>query len=1420
MILIINHRVVRVKIWVVMESQFSDRVKGKFQQWHLINELRVWKGFNITIRFGSYMNFWWIKNKSNFYLDVMNKKNMETHPKFCHDFEELPLPIKKIVEVILQSQEVTFHKSILVEDRSYILLLIRKKHQNVQIDFFSKNFSIEKILLKHFLQRQHHLLSEELLTYLNKSQELLMHKNSLTELEILTKTHGLPDLLNSHCSPVLDSEISMELSLRTKAYATTLLNYIGEYNKTLFEKISDYGLSLVSEYEALRIHLLKFLATLPCLDHDIRGTEVKRLFVESLQLLRTEKQKNQDSLPILISLFLPIFIIFAHLLPAFFLALMLRKFSKMMAQRFIAGENIKKSLPTLRKLSQSGRDATLDQLGELVLCEEEADHYKNKVLEIITGLRKMYSKGERNEAGILRAHISVKTTALGSQLKPHAFEDCYQKIAPRLIQILMAAKEAQVFVNIDAEHYHFRDVVWKIYSKVLFDHKELYNWKDTGIVVQAYLVDAIEHLKDIQKFQSSRKVIMPIRLVKGAYWDAETIEASAHHYHPPQFLNKIETDIHFRQLAYQLLSFPYTQLVVASHNVVDHCYVESLRTTLFPQTPMIEHQCLHMTYEALSVSLVHMGYAVRNYMPVGNMLIGMAYLVRRIMENSSQVGVLKMMRSHQTISPEQDILQDWLKAKNSWVYSDLATYKNLTFENVAPARLYLTSQWTHFERVKNALGLVKIPLEHTRTEQVHPMMSQMHEAWSGKNSIAEDWIASEWRKDEITRSLCLMQMALWLEIFRDEIAIIIIQEAYKSITEAYADVDEAIDFINYYVAQYLENFQNNNFHPLGVVAVIAPWNFPLAIPLGMSVAPLMAGNAVVMKSAEQTPQIGQIIENFLHLAGVPQNIFKHFIGSGQTIGQAMTQSLDLHGLVFTGSAAVGTMLYKNLSHQIVKNKLSQQFIRPVITEMGGKNAIIVTQNAELDETIAGILYSAFAHAGQKCSACSRVLVDKKILPIFKKRLLAAIRSIKTGMPSDPAVVINPVITAEDKLRLIDYKTKAVEEALSVGGKVLLDLQTQYQQENLIGPLVIELPADRAKHVDSYSHKEAFGPIIHVIGFSHLNQALQIANSTNYALTSGLYSQSPKDIEYFIDKIESGNVYLNRPNTGARVGIEPFGGFKLSGTGPKAGGRHYMQSFVHDNLSFLSLTETMYESYGSNDTLVSKKLNLIYPLPAKVILSKTTFNKKTLNAIRSEIVHKSQNLSSEQKVQWESHVNFLVDNFHHIESLDNTYCPGQKSYSRWDLHRKLALFWQAKSELDYKDLLFITYAVAKNIPFIVIAKSEIILKQWNKFKDILANEGHPKDLIVIWEGNEDKILLEIGKLNSLDLCHLAITNENDYNSTLKKLITHFSYGQNLPLVSSSFVSWLSLSPKHLSHYFAYERAYAINIMRHGAPLENA
>ncbi|MFL5783247.1 MAG: proline dehydrogenase family protein, partial [Bacteriovoracaceae bacterium] len=634
-----------------------------------------------------------------------------------------------------------------------------------------------------------------------------------TEIEWVTHKNHLPRFWNTTQWEDVNSE--------AKGILNQLVRKTAEYRPSAFEKVSDYGLSLTAQFDLIRVHLLKFLALLPSLDHDKSGEEVKRNLLESLRRLREDndaiahnKKRGSRPLPFHITFAMGLALQIASFLPAKLLATVVRFLVRKMAKRFIAGESIKTSHKTLRDLRASNRQCTLDQLGELVVSAREADEYFEKVLQLIHGMKEHVPRGEKNSAGILNAHVSIKVSALSHDFRPQAFMATYMKVAPRLKRILLEAQKEEVFVNIDAEHYHYRDLVLRIYEKCLLEMPELKDYAQTGIVVQAYLRDGANHLRDVIEVAKKRKLRMPIRLVKGAYWDAETIEGEAHQFIPPQFLNKEESDIHFRQLAYLTLeNHDHLQLAIASHNLQDHAFVEALRSLRFPKAPVIEHQCLHMTYEALSHGLAKMGWPTRNYMPIGNLLVGMAYLVRRIMENSSQVGVLSIMRSHQKasglISPVEVHIEK--KKAGKIVFDSFIKEAKGDFTPARPLRLFVPHELASLEKALIHLDqkLQSKQAEFAQSKDVKVHCSSRPELLVGtyKANTKEEAIqeverlekalsSGSWGKGThaLARVAVMLKAADMMLMKRNELSAIMIYEAGKTMTEALADVDEAIDF--------------------------------------------------------------------------------------------------------------------------------------------------------------------------------------------------------------------------------------------------------------------------------------------------------------------------------------------------------------------------------------------------------------------------------------------------------------------------------------------------------------------------------------------------------------------------------------------------------------------------------------------------
>jgi RHH-type proline utilization regulon transcriptional repressor/proline dehydrogenase/delta 1-pyrroline-5-carboxylate dehydrogenase len=1265
----------------------------------------------------------------------------------------------------------------------------------------------------------------------------LQVKNFPTVIESLIKVEGLPDLLN-------DPQYE-KIEVRSAEIVKKLLGFLNEYRPTLFEDVSDFGLGLTAQYALLRIHLLKFLAILPSLDHDKKGVEVKRILIEALSRFlkdnrkaRKAKKRGQDrALPRPYTLGIKVFFYLARLIPAWPLSSMVRSAVRLMAKRFIAGESIEKADRSLRALSDTGRDVTLDQLGELVVSEREADHYKDEVLKLVRGFSLHVKKGELNVAGINRAHVSIKVSALCSDFKPQAFDYTYNLVGPRLKEILLSAKEEDVFINIDAEHYHYRDIVLKIYRRVLLETPELHDYKATGIVIQAYLRDGYQHLKDIISLAKERNLPMPVRLVKGAYWDAETVEGDAHSFNAPQFLNKEETDIHFRQLIMKILeAHPHLKLALASHNFSDHGFAEAAKELYYPNVGEIEHQCLHMTYEALSTALAKMGWATRNYVPVGSLLVGMAYLVRRIMENSSQVGVLTIMRSHKkhlTLQSPYTIHEE--KKKTGKIARDQSVSKlEDEFFNVSPLRIYLDDErrWMEvalknfeekslgrdYANAQNLLGdwVTIVASSNPQVKVGRIRFANLDDASVALNTIDQSYNEGIWANSKWPfRTATLIKAASLMLAKRNELSALIVYEAGKSVTEALADVDEAIDFLNFYART--EGFLQKNMTDLtsrGPTAVISPWNFPIAIPCGMVVSSLVAGNTVILKSAEQTPLITQLLVDILHASGVPKDVLIHLPGQGETVGDYLVKDPRISTVVFTGSKAVGTYISSVTRKRLYKNKLTKKtYPVKAITEMGGKNAVIVTQNAELDETVSGILYSAFGHAGQKCSACSRVIVHNSLKDKLIERLRAAASDLKVGESYKFDTTVNPVITAEDQKRLRQSVREASNEAANFGGQVVIDRSNDDLPGYCVGPVVIELPYKRALDKESFAQRELFGPVVHIMGFETLDDAAKLFNSTDYALTGGVFSQSQNDIDYLLKKIESGNVYINRTITGARVGIEPFGGFKLSGTGPKAGGRHFVLALHQIKEVEASTIEASFAVEEGHDSPVVLKR------PSKLpVGSRQERMEKFLDQFISTFETHYQGIFRDYKDVLRDYRKWISKSFVGFVEKEhkNRVIPGQLSFNDYHLHVEHALVVSTTDRPQLKTLIQVFSCLAAGTGLAVACRNKRSFQWWMNLRDSLYQAGFSKEHLEVYfaKGQELAAAINDHKLSVI----IYDGPMEEYSAHVGNFLDEGKLDQRMKLILTVNDHLKASDFYHQALNYVWVRSLAVNTMRHGAPLD--
>ncbi|OUR97911.1 hypothetical protein A9Q84_06870 [Halobacteriovorax marinus] len=1252
--------------------------------------------------------------------------------------------------------------------------------------------------------------------------------------QLLTKSAVLPDFL--------EEEFYSEVDRDSSKVIERLMVYLNSYTPSLFERLSDWGLGLTAQFALLRIHLLKFLAILPSLDHDLEGHEVKRILLESIRRLVDDTRKSKrlnlkgqnKALPKTLYVYTRVAFFLCKYFPAKPLTTFVRFKVRYMAKRFIAGETIETSQAALKLLFESGRDVTLDQLGELVVSEKEADHYSNEVIKLIRGFSLHVKKGDKNAAGINRAHVSIKVSALCSDFKPYAPDYTYDHVAPRLKKILLAAKEEDVFINIDAEHYDYRDIVFKVYKKVLLETPELHDFKSTGIVLQAYLRDAYKHLQEIVSLATERGLVMPIRIVKGAYWDAETIEADAHGFDAPEFLNKEETDLHFRQLIIKIFEAnPHVQLCLASHNFADHAFAVTLREKKFPSTPMIEHQCLHMTYEALSTAMAKMNWVVRNYVPIGSLIVGMAYLVRRVMENSSQVGVLTIMRSHKK---QQSLVTPCEVHKKKITDGHLERDKSQThltgdFINVAPVRTYLDEQrlWaeSELELFKTSLGnyypneflkdekRTSIPCSSAPSICVGEIQfASIDDANRAVEIVDRSYNEGSWAKSDWTlRASCLLRAANVMLARRNELSSLIVYEAGKAINEALADVDEAIDFMTFYAREERRlQKHNSRLDSRGAVAVISPWNFPLAIPCGMVVSSLVVGNTVVLKSAEQTPLISQVLVDILHSCGVPKDVLIHLPGEGETVGNALVIHERIAGIIFTGSKMVGTLIASKAHKRIYDNKLNGlKYPVRIITEMGGKNAVIVTANAELDETVSGILYSAFGHAGQKCSAASRVLVDNAVKDRLIERLKEACADLEVGVAYEFKTSVNPVITKADKERLISQVAEAAKEANEFGGKVHVNRTGEDLPGFCVGPAIIELPAARSLHSESFATRELFGPVLHIIGFNHLDHALKLYNGTDYALTGGVFSQSQDDIDYLTNKMLSGNIYVNRSITGARVGIEPFGGFKLSGTGPNAGGKAYL-SYLHLNPKRdFKCSEVKLEAGSDYSFDISRASGLRG-------VTRVQRMDKILSHMLRHFEHLFRGIRGDEKQILTSFYKWVMTNYEEYLNKEhwNKLIPGQLSYDDYKNSNTKSVLISFNTLPDFEMIIEALAAIVSGSGLTILCRNNSSYDWWMGIRDVVFEHGISKENFEVYFVSEDLLKKTLGHpeiknvlVDGDESCLQEVIEFSYRNSSEHKVMRNFS---------SKFDTSDITDFKRICRQYVNVRSFAVNTMRHGAPMD--
>ncbi len=867
-----------------------------------------------------------------------------------------------------------------------------------------------------------------------------------------------------------------------------------------------------------------------------------------------------------------------------------RRNAQRLARRFIAGSNLAEALDAIARLRRRSLAFTVDLLGEATITEAEAERYQAAYLELIEGLTAQVNAWkpidliDRDQQGPLpRVNVSIKLSSLYSQFDPMDPEGTSSIVRARLRPILRAAQRAHAFVNFDMEQYAYKDLTLRIFREIL-DEEEYRAWPDAGIAIQAYLRDCLTDLEQLRRWAERRPTPVWVRLVKGAYWDYEAVVAAQQGWPVAVFTDKWETDVNFEQATRFLMQHHgVLRPALGSHNVRSLAYALACAQDLGVPAGSYELQMLYGMAEPIKDALVALGQRVRVYTPYGQLLPGMAYLVRRLLENTANESFLRASFIEH-VSEEQLLMNPSVRGKVQ------KSNGRRQHEQELPPSAFANEPLTDFSReaarqaMERALAEVKdqfgrlyplvIGKDNVTTEATIDSVNPSHlgaiVGRCGRASIAHAQQAiaqarsafTAWRDtDAQERADYLFRAAAVMRRRRFELAAWEVYECGKQWREADADVAESIDYCNYYGREMLRlakplhrdvpGESNAYFYePRGVTVVIAPWNFPLAILCGMTTAALVTGNTVIMKPAEQSSVVAAKLMEVFQEVGLPAGVVNYLPGIGEEIGPALTNHADVAMIAFTGSKGVGLLI----NRQAADTPSGQEHVKRVLAEMGGKNAIIVDEDADLDEAVHGVTASAFGYQGQKCSACSRVIVLQAIHDTFLSRLIEATRSLKIAPAEDPGSSIGPLIDEEARRRVLDYVEKGKQEArLAFAG----DVGTLAQEGYYVGPHVFAEVAATA----TIAQEEIFGPVLAVIKARDLSHALEIANGTPYALTGGLYSRSPRNIARVRREFRVGNLYINRKLTGALVDRQPFGGFKLSGIGSKAGGPDYLLQFV-------------------------------------------------------------------------------------------------------------------------------------------------------------------------------------------------------------------------------------------------------------------
>jgi RHH-type proline utilization regulon transcriptional repressor/proline dehydrogenase/delta 1-pyrroline-5-carboxylate dehydrogenase len=843
---------------------------------------------------------------------------------------------------------------------------------------------------------------------------------------------------------------------------------------------------------------------------------------------------------------------------------------RLMGEQFVMGQTIAEALANARKREARGFLYSYDMLGEAALTAADAARYYRDYEQAIHAIGT--ASGGR---GLYRGPgISIKLSALHPRYGRAQRARVMAELGPRLAALALLARRYDIGLNIDAEEADRLDLSLDLLEMLCFE-RGLAGWNGIGFVVQAYQKRApfvIDHLIDLARRSGHR---LMVRLVKGAYWDSEIKRAQMEGLEDfPVYTRKNHTDLSYLACARKMLGvasdiFPQ----FATHNALTLASIHAMAGGDFT-VGQYEFQCLHGMGEALYDEVVgsgKLGVPCRIYAPVGTHETLLAYLVRRLLENGANTSFVNKL-ADQRVRVEELLADPVTQARQ------IVPLGSPHDKIPAPVALFGTVR-------RNAAGL-DLSNEQRLGSLSSALLASLDTVWrAAPDAVAADDAERAIRNPadftdqpgcvidssaaaieaalvqaslaapiwQVTppdqRAQCLLRAADLLEQGLTHLIGLVVREAGKTIPAAIGEVREAVDFLRYYAAEISDGFDNATHRPLGIVAAISPWNFPLAIFMGQVAAALAAGNVVLAKPAEETPLIAAEAVRLLRAAGVPAGAVALLPGDG-AVGAALVADARVRGVMFTGSTAVARAIQATLAKRL--DPVGRPI--PLIAETGGQNAMLVDSSALLEQAVGDIIASAFDSAGQRCSALRILLVQDDIADALLTMLKGAMAELTIGNPDRLASDIGPVIGEAARATILAHVA-----AMARRGFPCFSAQLPGEATGgwFVAPTLIEIPEPAVLEA------EVFGPVLHVVRFAAAARdgMIDAVNALGYGLTFGIHSRIDETIAQVTGRIAAGNLYVNRNIIGAVVGVQPFGGHGLSGTGPKAGGPLYLRRLL-------------------------------------------------------------------------------------------------------------------------------------------------------------------------------------------------------------------------------------------------------------------